>query len=141
MKTKDKILDLYKKYRELISYLIFGGLTTLVSFVTYVVFARLFSFDVVTSNVISWVISVLFAYITNRAFVFRSNKNGFTAIIGEMCSFFASRLFSGIIETLIMYIFVDMIGYYDIAVKIVATVIVIVLNYILSKLFVFKKKK
>lgn len=135
-----KIKNLYLKHNEMISYLFFGGLTTLVSFVTYALFARVFLLSVVSSNIISWIISVLFAYVTNRFFVFKSDKKGFVPILGEMASFFGSRLLSGVFETLIMFVFVDLLHFHDLIIKLIATVIVIVLNYVFSKLFVFKNK-
>lgn len=141
MKLYGKLISICKSHREMVSYLFFGVLTTAVSFVTYMAFERLIGLDTVTSNVISWVISVAFAYITNRIYVFKSKKIGLANIVTEVGAFFASRLFSGVIETLIMFVFVDKLGYYDVLVKAVATVIVIVLNYILSKLLVFRKKK
>lgn len=140
MNLSTKIKDLYHKYYELISYLFFGVMTTIVSFLTYVLCARLFLFNAVVSNIVSWIISVLFAYITNRKFVFKSKKTNFVPLIKEMLSFFGSRIFSGFIETLLIYIFVDLLGLYDIAVKLAATIIVIILNYIFSKLLVFKNK-
>lgn len=140
MNLSTKIKDLYHKYYEIISYLFFGVMTTIVSFLTYVLFARAFLLSVVISNIFSWIFSVLFAYITNRKFVFKSNKTGFNPIIKEMISFFGSRLFSGAVETFLMYIFVELLSLYDVAIKLVATVIVIILNYIFSKLLVFKKK-
>lgn len=140
MDRLNKIKDLYHKHYEMVSYLFFGGLTTLVSFVTYAVCAKTFLLSVVISNIISWILSVLFAYVTNRSFVFKSDKKGFIPIIGEMASFFGSRLLSGAFETLLMFIFVDLLNFYDLIIKVVATIIVVILNYIFSKLFVFKSK-
>lgn len=132
----NKLLDLYKKYKEIINYLIFGGLTTLISIVTYALFAKVFNIDYLISNVLSWIIAVLFAYITNKIFVFesKSKKN-----IKEITSFFFFRVVSLIMEMVILYIFVDMLYIDDLVTKIIAQVIVIVANYIFSKVFVFKK--
>lgn len=137
---KEKLSTLLSnhKTREIILYVFFGGLTTIVSIVIFLIFTRLFLFNAVISNVISWIISVCFAYLTNRKWVFVSKKSGLKAIGGEVIAFFASRSFSGLIETAIIYIFVDILGLYDLAVKIAATVIVIILNYILSKIIVFR---
>ena len=132
----NKLLDLYKKYKEIINYLIFGGLTTVVSIVTYALFAKVFNIDYLISNVLSWVLTVLFAYITNKIFVFesKSKKN-----IKEITSFFFFRIVSLLIEMIILYIFVDMLHIDDLVTKIIAQVIVIVSNYVFSKVFVFKK--
>ena len=132
----NKLFDLYKKYKEIINYLIFGGLTTLISIVTYALFAKVFHIDYLISNVLSWILAVLFAYITNKIFVFesKSKKN-----IKEITSFFFFRIVSLIMEMIILYVFVDMLHIDDLVTKIVAQVIVIVSNYIFSKVFVFKK--
>lgn len=132
----NKLLDLYKKYKEIINYLIFGGLTTLISIVTYALFAKVFNIDYLISNVLSWIIAVLFAYITNKLFVFESN---FKKNIKEITSFFFFRIVSLVMEMVILYVFVDMLHIDDLVTKIIAQVIVIVSNYIFSKVFVFKK--
>lgn len=131
-----KLFDLYKKYKEIINYLIFGGLTTVISIVTYAAFAKVFHIDYLISNIISWIIAVLFAYITNKIFVFesKSKKN-----IKEITSFFFFRIISLVIEMVILYIFVDMLHIDDLVTKIIAQVIVIVSNYVFSKVFVFNK--
>ena len=132
----NKLFVLYKKYKEIINYLIFGGLTTLISIITYALFAKVFHIDYLISNVLSWVLAVLFAYITNKIFVFesKSKKN-----IKEITSFFFFRVVSLIMEMIILYVFVDMLHIDDLVTKIIAQVIVIVSNYVFSKVFVFKK--
>ena len=131
-----KIISLYKKYEEIINYLIVGGLTTLVSIVVYALFTKCFHINYMISNVISWIISVLFAYITNRIFVFKSKSRD---ILLEIYQFFKYRIFSFLIDVLFMYILVELINVDDMISKIIVQVIVIVLNYVFSKLFVFKK--
>ena len=130
------MLNKYKKYKEIINYLIFGGLTTVVSIATYALFAKVFHIDYLISNVLSWILAVLFAYITNKIFVFesKSKKN-----IKEITSFFFFRIVSLVMEMIILYIFVDMLHIDDLVTKIIAQVIVIVANYVFSKVFVFKK--
>ena len=132
----NKLFNLYKKYKEIINYLIFGGLTTLISIITYALFVKVFHIDYLISNVLSWIIAVLFAYITNKIFVFesKSKKN-----IKEITSFFFFRVVSLIMEMIILYVFVDTLHIDDLVTKIIAQVIVIVSNYIFSKVFVFKK--
>lgn len=131
-----KIISLYKKYEEIINYLIVGGLTTLVSIVVYALCTKCFHINYMISNVISWIISVLFAYITNRIFVFKSKSRD---ILLEIYQFFKYRIFSFLIDVLFMYILVELINVDDMISKIIVQVIVIVLNYVFSKLFVFKK--
>jgi len=131
------MLDLIKKYKELILYGIFGVLTTIVNILVYYICANILTIHYLISTVIAWLISVLFAYTTNRKFVFESkNKN----IIKEIISFFSFRILSGFIDVAIMYAFVDIFKWNDLIVKILANVIVIILNYIFSKLFIFKKE-
>ena len=132
----NKLLNLYKKYKEIINYLIFGVLTTLISIATYAIFTKVFHIDYLISNVLSWIIAVLFAYITNKIYVFesKSKKN-----IKEITSFFFFRVVSLIIEMIILYIFVDILHIDDLVTKIIAQIIVIVSNYVFSKVFVFNK--
>lgn len=135
-----KIKELYLKYKEIINYIIFGGLTTLTNFVVYFICTKLFSIDEVISNGIAWFLSVLFAYVTNKIFVFESKKSGFKEIIVEMSSFFLARVLSGIccdVGTFALMVKVFAIN--DVVAKIVTQVMVIVMNYVLSKLIIFKK--
>ena len=94
----DKCWDLYGKYKEIVNYLIFGGFTVLVNFVTYFVFARLLGVDEVISNIVSWFVAVLFAYVTNKIFVFESKTETKTETLKEMASFFVCRFASGVID-------------------------------------------
>ena len=132
-----KSIDLYKKYSEVINYLIVGGLTTLVSILVYALFTNVFHINYMIANAISWIVSVLFAYITNRVFVFKSKSEN---VFMEVYLFFKYRIFSFLIDNLLMYIFVELINIDDMVSKIIVQVVVIVLNYIFSKLFVFKKE-
>lgn len=132
-----KVIDLYKKYEEIINYLIVGGMTTLVSISIYALFTKCFHINYMIANVISWIISVLFAYITNRIFVFKSKSEN---IVLEIYQFFKYRIFSFLIEIFLMYVFVELINIDDMISKVIVQIIVIVLNYVFSKLFVFKKE-
>ena len=129
---------IYKKYKEIINYLIFGGLTTLVSIGTYALFTIVFNIDYLVSNVLSWIIAVLFAFITNKLFVFASKSRSKKQVSKEIVSFFFFRIVSLGIEMIIMYVFVDLLSINDLITKVIAQVIVILSNYIFSKLFVFK---
>lgn len=136
-----KIKELLRKNRELILYVIIGGLTTLVNIGAYWVFAHPVSLNHNLSNIIAWVISVAFAFITNKVWVFESRSFAMRVIWGEIAKFFVSRLLSGLLDFGIMYLFVDIFTFNDMWVKIISNVIVIVLNYILSKFIVFKGKE
>ena len=133
------IINLYNnlsdKYQELINYLIVGVLTTIVSIVSYYIF-RLFIDNYLICTIISWIIAVLFAYITNRTFVFKSKDKNITK---EFISFIVSRLLSLGIEVISMMLLVDVISFDDRISKIIVQFIIIVLNYVFSKIFVFKK--
>ena len=136
-----KIISLYKKYEEIINYLIVGGLTTLVSLVTYyicvlTVFNPKDALELQIANIISWVISVSFAYITNRVFVFKSKSK---KLLKEISSFVSARVITLVLDMFIMFIMVTTLGLNDKISKLVVQVVVIILNYVFSKLFVFKK--
>lgn len=131
--------SLYNKYKEIINYLIFGGLTTLVSIGTYAIFTKIFNIDYLISNILSWIIAVLFAFITNKLFVFESKSKDKKLVSKEITNFFFFRIVSLGIEMVIMYTFVDLLSINDLITKVIAQVIVILSNYIFSKVFVFKK--
>jgi putative flippase GtrA len=136
------IKELFYKYEEIISYLIVGGLTTMVSLITYylLVYTILdpnIGIELQIANIVSWIFSVTFAYFTNRKYVFKSkNKISFK----EGISFYISRIGTLFLDMLMMYVFVTVLGFNDKIIKFVVQIIVIILNYILSKFIVFKKK-
>ena len=134
------MIRLFNKYKELIMYLIFGVLTTLVSLVSYYLLTVFLlrpnvPFELQCANIISWVISVLFAYITNKKYVFESKKNSFK----EFINFVFARIITLVMDMLIMGIGVSLMNFSDKIIKIISQVIVIVANYLFSKIFVFKK--
>ncbi len=136
----NKCMKLYKKYEEIINYLIVGVLTTLVSIVAYFIFAKIFGINYLISNVISWIISVAFAYVTNKLFVFKDKEKDKKQVLIQVYQFVKYRLLSLIIDVFLMYVFVELIKLNDMIAKVINQVIVIVLNYVFSKLFVFKSK-
>lgn len=140
MKT---IKNLYQKYQEIINYLIVGVLTTLISLITYYALVQTIlnpenTLELQIANVISWIISVLFAYITNRKYVFQSKSNN---IAKEFTSFTGSRVLTLLGDMLIMFVGVSIFHGNDKLIKLISQIIVIVANYLLSKIFVFQKKK
>ena len=138
-----KIKELYLKYKELINYLIFGVLTTVVSLGTYylLVFTILDAnnpIELQIANIISWITCVTFAYITNKKYVFApTNKS----LIREILEFYASRIASLFIDMGFMFLFVSVLKFNDTVIKMIGQVVIITINYILSKLIVFKKAK
>ena len=137
----EEIKELFKQYKEIILYLIFGVLTTVVNIVVFELFTNVLNTNYLISNAIAWLISVLFAYITNRIYVFKSKAKEKKAIIKEISSFFGFRLLSGIMDMAFMFIFVSLLHLNESIMKIVVNVIVVILNYIFSKVFIFKKDK
>lgn len=129
-----------EKYKDVIPYLFFGVCTTLVNVVAYWVCAHPFNLNTMVSTIIAWVLAVLFAYVTNRKWVFPSEAKTINEILKEMVSFFGCRLATGIVDWACMFVFVEMLGWNDVVIKFAANVLVIVLNYIASKLFIFRKK-
>ena len=125
---------------QTILYVIFGILTTIVNLISYYFFSNIMSINYLISNMISWIISVLFAYITNKFYVFNSKDTSKDIIIKEFIKFVNCRLTSGIIEMILLFLLVDMLAVNDIISKLVIGVIVVILNFIFSKLFVFKKQ-
>lgn len=136
----ERIKALFNKYRELILYLFFGGCTTLVNIISYFICSRI-GIRTSVSTIIAWVLSVLFAYITNRNYVFESKAFGFAPIIKEIAGFFLCRLATGLLDLAIMVVFVDYLHFNDMLIKMFSNIIVIVLNYIASKLMIFKSTK
>lgn len=140
----ETIKNYYKKYEEIVKYLFFGVLTTVVNYVVYyaIVFIMHTSDGMVgfLANLFANIFAILFAYVTNRKFVFDSKATGRKEIFKEMTSFFSCRIFSMIVDSLIYYIGCTTMGFSDLIVKTISQVVIIILNYVLSKLIVFRKK-
>lgn len=133
---EDNHTSWFNKCREVLMYLVFGGLTTLVNIVAFFILRKL-SVSVYISNLIAWVVAVLFAFITNKLFVFESKDK--SKIGKEIISFFGFRILSLGVDMGAMYLLLQVINTGEVFAKIMANIIVIILNYIFSKLFVFKK--
>lgn len=134
-----KIKDLYLKYKEVINYLFFGGCTTLVSILTFYIFNKILGLNEHIANVISWILAVLFAFITNKKYVFESKVKDTKGLLKEIISFFGARLLTLGIEEVILFVGSNLLHIDPLIVKVIGQVVVIVSNYFLSKLFVFKK--
>ena len=144
----DKIIELpglrifqsfYKKYKEILLYLFFGGLTMIVSIVSYAICNLVFGIDVLVANIISWLLAVMFSFYTNRIWVFQASTNSISGFLKQMVSFYSGRVVTLIIEEIILFIFITNLQYNSMVVKIIAQVVVVILNYVISKLWVFKK--
>ena len=129
------------KHKDVILYLVFGVLTTVVNYIVYFPVHNLLKFSAAVSNVIAWIIAVIFAFFTNKPFVFKSNDWSKEVMIPEALKFVGCRISSGIIETLILLLFVDILSVNGNSMKIVTSVVVVILNYFGSKLLVFRKKQ
>lgn len=134
------IKKLFVKYKEIILYVFFGAGTTFVNIVVYFICAHFLQMGTVFSTVIAWIISVAFAYITNRIYVFRSKTRIIRKVILEIISFVNARLITGLQDLLVMFLFVDLLQCNDVLIKILSNVMVIILNYIASKKFIFRKR-
>lgn len=126
--------------KEIILYLLFGGLTTLVNVIVYSVSFYIFNIGNVPATIVAWIISVAFAYITNRKYVFESKNVGLWAVTKEAASFVFYRILSGLLDVAIMYVSVDVLGWNNIVWKIISNIIVVIFNYVASKLRIFKNK-
>ena len=121
--------------KELFWYVVFGTLTTIVNIVVYFALEYI-GVNYIISNIIAWFLSVLFAYVTNRIWVFESRSPN---ILKEMVLFFSGRIFSGVLDTALLYLFVDILTLGNTFSKIAVEIIITILNYLLSKLIVFKE--
>lgn len=128
----------YKKYKEVLLYLFFGGLTTVISIGSYAFFDVSMHIDPMIANILSWILAVLFAYVTNRIWVFTNVAKDLNGLIQEIFSFFGGRVATLLMEEGILYIGIKLLGMNSILIKVLAQVLVVIANYIISKLFVFK---
>jgi len=135
-----KSVNPLKKHKEFLLYAFFGILTTLVNIVSYYLLYNMLFIKNVPAVIISWALSVAFAFFTNKLFVFESRSFKLSIVLRESATFFSARLFTGILDVIIMYIAVDLLLLDSLFWKIVSNVIVVILNYILSKIWIFKKQ-
>lgn len=145
-----KVKALFVKYKEIILYIVFGMLTTVVSFISYAVCTKFINLQneiagIAVSNVISWICAVLFAFATNKIWVFESKSGDVKTVFSELWKFIASRLLTGVLEwfgvPLLVYLGLNqtVFGVEGMLSKLTVSVLVVILNYVFSKIFVFKK--
>lgn len=135
-----KIRSLVEKYWDVLTYLIFGVLTTVVNYAVYLPVYNLLGLSASVSNCIAWVVAVAFAFLTNKPFVFKSHNWSKQTVIPELTKFVSCRIASGAAETVILLVSVDILHWNGNIWKLVTQVLVVVLNYFGSKLLVFRKK-
>lgn len=128
----------YNKYREALLYLFFGGCTTLVNIIAFFLLRSL-NIGTYLSNGVAWFLSVLFAFVTNKLFVFESKSSDLSKSIYELVSFFVFRIISLVFDMAIMYVFIDLFRINEMIAKVFANVFVVIINYVFSKIFIFKK--
>jgi putative flippase GtrA len=133
------IKDLWKKYKSLIMYAVFGGLTTVVNMASYYLTYNILHIPNVPSTVIAWVLAVAFAFVTNKLWVFDSPSFDAQTLKHEIPTFFGARLATGVLDVVIMYLAVDVAHMNPTLWKLISNVLVIIINYAASKLIIFKK--
>ena len=135
-----EIKNLLIKYKEQILYLFFGGCTTVVNIVVFALCSDILHMELLVSNFMAWVLAVFFAYITNKIWVFESKTETLNELVKEIGSFVFARVVTLLIDMLIMYVGVEILFINKMIIKVLANIVVIVANYVFSKLFTFKKK-
>ncbi len=130
----------YAKHKELLLYVFFGGCTTVISVGSFVLFDSVLGMNELLANVLSWVLAVGFAYITNRIWVFCSRTRG-SALGKELLSFYSGRLITLGIEEGLLLVFVTVLSLNSTLVKIVAQIVVLIGNYLISKFLIFRKRR
>lgn len=126
--------------KELILYTIFGNLTFVISIGSYAIFNIAFGINELIANALAWVFAVLFSYVTNKKWVFKAPTPTKTAFFVQMFAFFSGRFMTLIIEEAIIFVFITLLAYPSMWVKLAAQVVVVILNYVISKLFVFRDR-
>lgn len=135
----EKIRALVEKHWDMVSYLFFGVLTTIVNYLVYLPLYNLLGISAAVSNIIAWVTAVAFAYVTNKPFVFKSHDWSMKTVLPELGKFVGCRAASGGLETVLILLTVDILGWNGNIWKLIISVLVVILNYVSSKLLVFRK--
>ena len=129
----------YQKHREVLLYLFFGFVTTVISVSVYWLGADVLGVDPLIANVFSWILAVLVAFLSNRTYVFHAETENREVFLKQILSFYGGRVFTLLVEELILFVGIKLLAFPNLPVKIVAQVVIVILNYVISKLFVFKK--
>lgn len=131
--------EFYRTHKEVLLYLLFGGISFFLNVILFALIEHMFQISELINNVIGWVVCVLFQFVTNRTWVFAARTDGMSEFFRQMASFFGGRLLTLAVEELILAVFISWLQLNTMGVKVVAQIIVILLNYLLSKFWVFIK--
>ena len=135
------LIEKYIDWGEILRYFIIGVCTTAINIVAFWLFGKLFGIRELTANILAWIVSTIFAFITNSLFVFRVRPENAGELLRFFTRFIGERLFTLGVEELILFVFVTVMKWERMPVKVVAQIIVIALNFLISKLLVFRRKK
>ena len=133
--------QLLRKYKQVIAYFFWGGGTTVVNFAVYFLCTRLLDTGYVTANILSWIAAVLFAFFVNKILVFHSASWKLSTLLPEFGKFLGARVFSGVFETVMLWLCVDIGHFHDGVTKVVVSILVVILNYLFSNLFIFRNRR
>ena len=134
-----KVLAFIHKHKDILVYLVFGVITTVVNYLVYLPWYNLLNFSAAVSNVLAWAVAVAFAYVSNKPFVFHSHDWSAQTVVPELGKFVGSRIASGGLETLFIFLTVDCLHWNGNIMKLLTSILVVILNYVASKLLVFRK--
>lgn len=137
----NKLKELYRKYQDIISYIFFGGLTTVVNYLVFIPCDQLLRWPAWLSTTLAWAAAVLFAYFTNKPFVYQSHDWRLRVVIPEFGKFVLSRLGSGVLNVVLMWLTVDLLHWNSLLMMVIVSVLVVIINYITGKVMVFNKKQ
>ena len=129
----------YKRNKEVLLYLFFGGLAFFMNIFLFIAIDKILGIDALINNAICWIICVIFQYFTNKIWVFENETENFSDLLRQIISFFSGRIFTLLVEEIIIAIFITWLRFSTFGIKLSAQIIVIVLNYFISKIIIFKK--
>lgn len=135
-----KFVDWYIEHQEGMRYLVFGGISTIINIIVFALLEKI-GFSTLISNLMAWIISLIFAYFTNKMCVFYSKAITKKDLLKEITSFFSFRIITLIIDEVYMYITIDAMHFNSLLMKIISNIIVVVLNFVFSKIFIFNNNK
>ena len=131
----------YKRHKEVLLYLFFGGTAFFMNLFLFIAIDKIFGIDALINNAVCWVICVIFQYFTNKIWVFENKTKNFIELLRQIISFFSGRIFTLLVEEIIIAIFITWLKFDTLSVKLSAQIIVIILNYVISKMIIFKKRQ
>lgn len=135
----EKLLERYRKHKDVVVYLFFGVLTTVVNYLVYLPLYNVLQWSATISNIAAWIVAVLFAFFTNKPFVFGSHDWSKSVVIPELGKFLGCRISSGLLETLMVFFTIDILGLNGNIMKVIVSIVVVIINYFGSKFLVFAK--